>query len=71
VIYPIDAADVDPRSFGCRRTPHRLLVVSHAPKRRLDDDVVVCGFCRVPWATLQHRIAALLLAERARALLDP
>lgn len=68
---PIEPADVDPRGFACPAGPYRLLVVSHAPVGLRGADLVVCGFCRVPWSTLRSRIADLLIAERDRARLTP
>jgi hypothetical protein len=69
LIPPIEPADVDPRSFGCPASPYRLLVASHAPVRLHGADLVVCGFCRLPWPELQQQLAGLLIAERNRARL--
>lgn len=71
LIPPLEPADVDPRSFGCPAGPYRLLVASHAPIGLQGAELIVCGFCRVPWPVLQEQIAGILIAERDRARLNP
>lgn len=68
---PIEADDVDPRGFACPAQPYRLLVASHAPQPLRGADLIVCGFCRVPWSDLREQIATVLRIERDRARLTP